>query len=95
MEQNQAWIAPTIAADGHGRGSEMWRRLWGIMSDLGWDCQIFQVLIKKTFVSIKQFWGKSGKHDFWTIVSYYEGSPFLIVRMLTHYCPKVRKRDNV
>ena len=52
-------------------------------------------VIKKTFVSIKQFWGKSGKHDFWTIVSYYEGSPFLIVRMLTHYCPKVRKRDNV
>ena len=37
-------------------------------------------VIKKTFVSIKQFWGKSGKHDFWTIVSYYEGSPFLIVR---------------
>jgi len=48
VEQNQAWIAPTIAADGHGRGSEMWRRLWGIMSDLGWDCQIFQALIKKT-----------------------------------------------
>ena len=59
------------------------------------DYSLQDKAIKKTFVSIKQFWGKSGKHDFWTIVSYYEGSPFLIVRMLTHYCPKVRKRDNV
>ena len=26
-------------------------------------------VIKKTFVSIKRFWGKSEKRDFWTIVS--------------------------
>ena len=88
VERNQVWIAPTIAADGHGQGSETGIILWGIMSELGWDCQIFPTgkmhkrgpyqednwlqdnVIYKTFVSIKRFWGKSEKRDFWTIVSY-------------------------